>query len=316
MLASAILLFDRPSVARAHLPGWFILCTTLIALTALLGQLFGAGPIYQTPGGSVIAVALPTVLSLLMISVGLFLERPDAVILRLAAAPGPGRVVLPRLAPVAVLAPVAFGLIAVRLLREPNIHEIALIFAALTVMGIAVSLLLVTTTAARLNRAHEALEQSAARQRLLAEVGAVFAGTLDFEETLTNIARLVVRDLADYSTIDVVEDGGAFRRARFVCRDSSKAWVCEALMRMPFDREQPRVAGSVFETRQPVLIPEVTPDVIRSWAQERGAPQGAANRRPPIGHRRAAAGARQGPRCTLAAVFDRSRVWAGGLAHG
>ena len=129
------------------------------------------------------------------------------------------------------------------------------------------SLLLVTTTAARLNRAHEALEQSAARQRLLAEVGAVFAGTLDFEETLTNIARLVVRDLADYSTIDVVEDGGAFRRARFVCRDSSKAWVCEALMRMPFDREQPRVAGSVLETRQPVLIPEVTPDVIRSWAR-------------------------------------------------
>ena len=85
LLASAILLFDRPSVARAHLPGWFILCTTLIALTALLGQLFGAGPIYRTPGGSVIAVALPTVLSLLMISVGLFLERPDAVILRLAA---------------------------------------------------------------------------------------------------------------------------------------------------------------------------------------------------------------------------------------
>ena len=143
----------------------------------------------------------------------------------------------------------------------------AIIFAGLTVFCSAFSLWVVTTTAGRLNRAHEALKQSEGRQRLLAEVGAVFAGTLDFEETVTNIARLVVRDLADYCTIDVVEDGGAVRRARVVSRDPSKAWVCEALMRTASDRVQPRVAGSVLETGQPALIPEVTPDVIGSWAR-------------------------------------------------
>src|SRR5262249_22843335 len=45
-------------------------------------------------------------------------------------------------------------------------------------------------------------------QTFLAEVGAVLAATLDYEDTLSNIARLAVRDLADFFGVYAVEDDG------------------------------------------------------------------------------------------------------------
>ncbi len=51
-------------------------------------------------------------------------------------------------------------------------------------------------------------------QRFLSEVGAVLTSTLDYEDTLTNIAQLAVRDLADYCIVDVVDELGEIRRLR------------------------------------------------------------------------------------------------------
>ena len=45
-------------------------------------------------------------------------------------------------------------------------------------------------------------------QRFLADVGAVLTSTLDYEDTLRNIAQLAVRDLADFCIVDVVEEDG------------------------------------------------------------------------------------------------------------
>src|SRR5262245_47982920 len=108
--------------------------------------------------------------------------------------------------------------------------------------------------------------QAERRLRLIAEVGEVLATTLDFEDTLTNIAQLVVANLADLCIINFIDDDGATRRARVFCRDAAMAWVCEALMRMPPGREQVRIAQSVFVLGKPALIADVTPDLVRSWA--------------------------------------------------
>src|SRR5262249_24340711 len=43
-------------------------------------------------------------------------------------------------------------------------------------------------------------------QRFLGELGTVLASTLDYAETLGNIVRMAVRDLADFCIVDVVED--------------------------------------------------------------------------------------------------------------
>lgn len=104
-------------------------------------------------------------------------------------------------------------------------------------------------------------------QRLLAEVGSRLATTLDYEETLTSIAQLVVRALADFCMLDVVADDGEIRRIRVAGRDPSKEWVCDALSRARIDRSRPHPIWSVLETKQPLLIEVVTPEIVASWAQ-------------------------------------------------
>ena len=104
-------------------------------------------------------------------------------------------------------------------------------------------------------------------QRFLAEVGAVLAATLEYEDTLSNIARLVVGDLADLCIVDVVEDSGEVRRLKVVSRDPSKAWACEELMQHPVDPKRSSVLRSIVESRQPVLIEKVTSETVASWAR-------------------------------------------------
>jgi PAS domain S-box-containing protein len=100
-------------------------------------------------------------------------------------------------------------------------------------------------------------------QRFLAEVGSVLASTLDYEDTLTNITRLTVRDLADFCTFDTVEPDGNIRRLKVMSRDASKAWVCDWLMRVPFERGYSFVR-SVIERKRPVLIDPLHSETV--WA--------------------------------------------------
>lgn len=104
-------------------------------------------------------------------------------------------------------------------------------------------------------------------QRFLAEVGPVLATTLEYEETLSKIAEVAVRDLADLCIVDIVEDDGEVRRLKVLAREPSKARVAETLTRLPLDRKRPHLVGAVLETKKPVLIERVTSDVIASWAQ-------------------------------------------------
>jgi len=104
-------------------------------------------------------------------------------------------------------------------------------------------------------------------QRFLAEVGAVLASTLEYEETLSKIAELAVRDIADFCIVNIVEEDGVVRRLKVLARDPAKSWVAEANMRMPHDRRRPHSVWSAIETMQPVLIEDVTSEMLASWAQ-------------------------------------------------
>src|SRR5262249_7772384 len=67
-----------------------------------------------------------------------------------------------------------------------------------------------------------------AAQRFFAEVGRVLGSSLDYEKTLTNIVRLVVRDLADFAALYVLEEGGDVRRVRAASHDLSiSPWFTE-----------------------------------------------------------------------------------------
>jgi PAS domain S-box-containing protein len=170
-LSGAILMFDwRLGGKRVRPAEWLIVTAGLIAVTALLGQIFGAGPLYRLTHAPTIGVAVPTALATILISLGLLLQRPQAGLMRLFAAPGPGSALLLRLTPWGILAPVLVGLIGAHLLERPIISDVPLVFAALTVMTIVVTLLLLAITAERLNRTHEILEQTRAETRSLIDL--------------------------------------------------------------------------------------------------------------------------------------------------
>jgi signal transduction histidine kinase len=104
-------------------------------------------------------------------------------------------------------------------------------------------------------------------QRLLAELGLALAATLDYDETLTRLAQLIVRTVADFCLVDVVDEEGEMRRVRVVGRDPARQWVCDALRRTEIDCSRPCLVRSGLEARRPVLVQEVTSELVASWAQ-------------------------------------------------
>ena len=90
-------------------------------------------------------------------------------------------------------------------------------------------------------------------QRFLADIGAVLTSTLDYEDTLRNIAQLAVRDLADFCVLDVGDEGGGTRRLNVLSRDPSKAWVCDLFMQVPLEAGHTSLVRAVVVNRQTVL---------------------------------------------------------------
>jgi PAS domain S-box-containing protein len=103
--------------------------------------------------------------------------------------------------------------------------------------------------------------------RFLAEAGAVLGATLDYEQTLASVARLVVRDLADWCVVDLMRDAGHLAQMKIVSADPGKAALCAQLERVPIERARPYVLRAVLETRQPLLIEQVSAEHLESVAQ-------------------------------------------------
>jgi PAS domain S-box-containing protein len=99
----------------------------------------------------------------------------------------------------------------------------------------------------------------------LAEVGAVLASTLDYEDTLKNIARLAVRDLADLLSVDIVEEDGSIRRLTAMGRDPETASVSEFSMPAAVDQSCAHLIRSVLEDRRSVFIERLPPAKIVSF---------------------------------------------------
>jgi PAS domain S-box-containing protein len=104
-------------------------------------------------------------------------------------------------------------------------------------------------------------------QRFLAEVGAILAATLDYEDTLENIAQLVVRDLADFCIMYGVDDEGKIRRLKATSRDPSNEWVCDVFMKVQLDRSRRHLVRPVLASRRSMFVQYVSPERIASLSQ-------------------------------------------------
>jgi PAS domain S-box-containing protein len=168
LLATAAIVRSAHSPWRARLSECLILAAGFMAFVTLLGHLFSAGALYHLRDVSVYGVALATSLALLSISAGLLLVRPEQGLTSAVFSPGPGGVLLRRLAFPAMVVPALLGLLALEVFAEQGSETTRLALATLIAAVSFVTLPSLMLIAVHLNRAHVLLEASRAQaQRLI-----------------------------------------------------------------------------------------------------------------------------------------------------
>jgi PAS domain S-box-containing protein len=105
-----------------------------------------------------------------------------------------------------------------------------------------------------------------ASQTFLADAGALLGSTLEYEDTLDNIAQIAVRDLADLCIIDVVEDGKAARR-KVRSRDPSLSSLDDLFIRISLEENPTYWFRMIAENKRPILIAHLSPEMIDSFSR-------------------------------------------------
>ena len=123
--------------------------------------------------------------------------------------------------------------------------------------------IVVSDTTARAEAA-EASERALERTQFLADVSAALDASLDYDATLSAVADLAVRRIADWCSIDMVDDGGGLRNVAVAHVDPEKVAMARELQeRYPPDLDAPTGAPNVaLRTGEPELYPEITPEVM------------------------------------------------------
>jgi PAS domain S-box-containing protein len=160
LLAAGLLGIELGGRSGARLSEWLVVAAGLIALMGLAGSFFGAGSHYRLGGVSVIGVSLITALGLLFTSAGLLLQRASSGLLRVVLSAGPGGVTLRRLAAPAIVGPTLISYGVIRTAEILGVEGLPIVVAVIAPSVTLVALLLLSMTAAALDRAYEALDAS------------------------------------------------------------------------------------------------------------------------------------------------------------
>lgn len=112
-------------------------------------------------------------------------------------------------------------------------------------------------------------KRAEAEQHYLASATAILASSLDYEDTLAALARLLVPELADWCAVTIADEDGALRQLAVAHVNPSKVDLARELnTRYPPDPNVPRGVPLVIRTGEPELIPEVTDEMLMQGAQD------------------------------------------------
>ncbi|MBI2393427.1 MAG: PAS domain-containing protein [Deltaproteobacteria bacterium] len=104
------------------------------------------------------------------------------------------------------------------------------------------------------------------RLRFLAEASRLLSSSLEYERTLGTVARLVVPVLADWCTVDMLEDG-QIRRIVVAHVDPAKVALAEELnRRMPTSLDAPQGVGAVLRSGKSDWMHEIPAETIEAVA--------------------------------------------------
>jgi PAS domain S-box-containing protein len=108
-------------------------------------------------------------------------------------------------------------------------------------------------------------EQKRAQLRsvFLAQASAVLASSLDYEQTLRNVAELAVPDVADWCAVDLADESRQRRTVAVAHVDPERLGLAEELQRYtPSQPDPERGIGRVLHTGEPLLYPEISDEML------------------------------------------------------
>jgi serine phosphatase RsbU (regulator of sigma subunit) len=107
------------------------------------------------------------------------------------------------------------------------------------------------------------------RERFLVRATETLMSSLDYQETLRNVAWLAVPDVADWCAVDLVDETGARQQVVAAHPDPAKLVLAERLREYEPDRLQPdQGIGRVLRTGEAELYPEITDEMLVHGARD------------------------------------------------
>jgi len=112
-------------------------------------------------------------------------------------------------------------------------------------------------------------ERAQGRLALLAEATSMLAATLDVDESLDRLVRLVVPLLADWCTVHLLDPDGGVQRVAATHRDPAKVPLLRRLEELqPTGLSDQSETASVLRGGPPVLMPEITSAMIDAAVED------------------------------------------------
>jgi len=103
--------------------------------------------------------------------------------------------------------------------------------------------------------------------RYLARASEVLSESLDYQRTLNDFARLVVPELADWCSVEIVGDDGALHQLAVAHADPEKVkWARELRRRYPPNPDATTGSPNVVRTGEPELYPEIPEEMLVAGA--------------------------------------------------
>ena len=107
------------------------------------------------------------------------------------------------------------------------------------------------------------------RSAILAEASAVLSRSLDYGITLSAVADLAVRHIADWCLVGMVQPGGNLKRVALVHRDPAQVeWARQFSRKYPRDPNADWGPLVVLRTGKAEILREITGEMLASWARD------------------------------------------------
>lgn len=114
-----------------------------------------------------------------------------------------------------------------------------------------------------------AAKRAALRTEFLAEAARVLSSSLDYQQTLRNVAALAVPDIADWCAVDLVDSEGGRVQVAVAHVDPGKIEMAERLRAyQPTQPDPDRGLGKVLRTGEAELIPDVPDELLVEGATD------------------------------------------------